>query len=75
MAYPASPVKKPSFMQFGWFNGIAGDVTTDVFDRNYVPAYKVTWADIRKIGGDHFLHSSHTVTSADCKNLKTPRPA
>lgn len=56
MAYPDEAVKRNhTFMQFGWFNGIAGDVTTDAVDRNYVPAYKVTWADIRKIGGgDHF---------------------
>jgi arsenite oxidase large subunit len=56
MAYPDAAVKKNhTFMQFGWYNGIAGNVTTDAVDRNYVPAYKVTWADIRKIGGgDHF---------------------
>ena len=56
MAYPDAAIKKDhTFMQFGWNNGIAGDVTTDAVDRNYVPAYKVTWADTRKIGGgDHF---------------------
>ena len=52
MAYPEDAIKRnQTFMQFGWFNGIAGDVTTDAVDRNYVPAYKVTWANIRKIGG------------------------
>jgi len=60
MAYPDAAIKRNhTFMQFGWYNGIAGDVTTDAVDRNYVPAYKVTWADIRKVGGgDHFRAGS-----------------
>lgn len=56
MAYPDAAIKRNhTFMQFGWFNGIAGDVVTDWTDRNYIPYYKGTWADIRRIGGgDHF---------------------
>ena len=52
MAYPDAAIRRNhTFMQFGWFNGIAGDVVTNAVDRNIVPAYKVTWADIRRIGG------------------------
>ena len=46
-------------MQFGWFNGIAGDVVTDWTDRHYIPYYKGTWANIRRIGGgDHFREAT-----------------
>lgn len=52
MAYPDSAIKPGhTFMQFGWFNGIAGDVVTDWTDRNFVPYYKGTWASIRRVGG------------------------
>ena len=56
MAYPDAAIKPShTFMQFGGHNGIAGDVVTDWTDRNYIPYYKGTWADIRKIGGgEHF---------------------
>ena len=51
MAY-LEPSIKPShtFMQFAYFNGIAGDVTTPWVDRNVVPYYKGTWASIRRVG-------------------------
>lgn len=39
-----------TFMLFGYFNGVAGDVTTDWTDRNVVPYYKGTWADVRRVG-------------------------
>jgi arsenite oxidase large subunit len=39
-----------TFMQFGYFNGVAGDVVTDWTDRNIVPYYKGTWADVRRVG-------------------------
>ncbi|NEV62774.1 arsenate reductase (azurin) large subunit [Thiorhodococcus minor] len=39
-----------SFMMFGYDNGVVGDVVTDWTDRNLVPYYKGTWADIRKVG-------------------------
>ena len=35
---------------FGYFNGIAGNVTTDWVDRNVVPYYKGTWGSIRRVG-------------------------
>jgi len=56
MAYPDAAIKRGhTFMQFGWNNGIAGDVVTEWVDRNVVPYYKGTWADIRRIGGgDNF---------------------
>jgi arsenite oxidase large subunit len=37
-------------MLFGYFNGVAGDVTTDWTDRNIIPYYKGTWADVRRVG-------------------------
>jgi len=51
MAYPV-PSAKPgqTFMVFGYVNGIQGDVTTDWTDRNIIPYYKGTWADIRRVG-------------------------
>ncbi len=38
------------FMQFGYDNGVAGDVTTNWTDRNVIPYYKGAWADIRRVG-------------------------
>jgi arsenite oxidase large subunit len=39
-----------TFMQFGYDNGVQGDVTTNWTDRNIIPYYKGTWADIRRVG-------------------------
>ena len=39
-----------TFMQFGYDNGVQGDVTTNWTDRNIIPYYKGTWADVRRIG-------------------------
>jgi arsenite oxidase large subunit len=51
MAYPEPAIKKnQTFMQFAYFNGIAGDVTTPWTDRNVVPYYKGTWASVRRVG-------------------------
>jgi arsenite oxidase large subunit len=51
MAYPDATAKRgQTFMLFGYFNGVAGDVTTDWTDRNIVPYYKGTWADVRRVG-------------------------
>lgn len=51
MAYPVPSAKSGhTFMVFGYVNGIQGDVTTDWTDRNIVPYYKGTWADIRRVG-------------------------
>jgi len=46
------PHAKPgqTFMQFGYFNGVVGDVVTDWTDRNIIPYYKGTWADVRRVG-------------------------
>jgi arsenite oxidase large subunit len=38
------------FMMFGHYNGVMGDVTTDAVDRNLVPYYKGSWANLRKAG-------------------------
>jgi arsenite oxidase large subunit len=51
MAYPTPEIKKnQTFMQFGYLNGIVGDVTTPWTDRNIVPYYKGTWANLRRVG-------------------------
>jgi arsenite oxidase large subunit len=51
MAYLEPGIKPDqSFMIFGEPNGVMGDVTTSWTDRNVVPYYKGTWADIRKVG-------------------------
>jgi len=59
LAYPDTALKPGhTFMQFGWYNGVMGDLTTAWTDRNIIPYYKGTWADIRRIGGsDHFAKS------------------
>jgi len=52
MAYLERDIKpNHTFMQFGWYNGIVGDVVTEWTDRNVIPYYKGTWAGIRRIGG------------------------
>jgi len=38
------------FMMFGYDNGVVGDVVTPWTDRNLIPYYKGTWADMRKVG-------------------------
>jgi len=56
MAYPEASIKRGhTFMQFGGYNGIVGDTVTNWTDRNVIPYYKGTWADIRRIGGgEHY---------------------
>lgn len=50
MAYGVPETKRNQvFMQFGHFNGIQGDVTTEAVDRNVIPYYKGTWANLRKV--------------------------
>ncbi len=56
MAYPEPDIKAGhTFMQFGYDNGVQGDVTTNWTDRNVIPYYKGTWANIRRVGSgeDH----------------------
>ncbi|OZA27058.1 MAG: arsenate reductase (azurin) large subunit [Hydrogenophilales bacterium 17-61-9] len=49
MAYITDDAKRNQvFMQFGHYNGIQGDVTTEAVDRNVIPYYKGTWANLRK---------------------------
>jgi arsenite oxidase large subunit len=51
MAYLEPSIKKnQTFMQFGYWNGIAGDVVTPWTDRNVIPHYKETWAGVRRVG-------------------------
>lgn len=51
MVYPKADMKNGhTFMLFGYMNGIQGDVTTDWTDRNVIPYYKGTWADIKRVG-------------------------
>ncbi|MDA7087334.1 arsenate reductase (azurin) large subunit [Pseudomonas sp. SA3-5] len=51
LAYLEPDIKRnQTFMQFGHFNGVMGDLTTPWTDRNVVPYYKGTWADLRRIG-------------------------
>ncbi len=50
MAYLVPEAKRNQvFMQFGHFNGVVGDVVTEAVDRNVLPDYKHTWANIRKV--------------------------
>lgn len=50
MAYLEPDMKSGhTFMQFGYYNGNAGDVVTEWTDQNVIPYYKGTWADIRKV--------------------------
>jgi len=49
MAYITADAKRNQvFMNFGHYNGIHGDVTTEAVDRNVVPYYKGAWANLRK---------------------------
>jgi len=51
MAYPTPEIKHDqTFMVFGHVNGIQDNVTTTWTDRNIVPYYKGTWANIRRVG-------------------------
>jgi len=51
MAYLEPDIKRnQTFMVFAQANGTVGDVVTPWTDRNVVPYYKGTWADIRRVG-------------------------
>ena len=53
MTYITPEIKRnQAFMEFGAVNGIQGDVTTDAVDRNVIPNYKQTWANIRRVGSN-----------------------
>ncbi|MFY9261439.1 MAG: arsenate reductase (azurin) large subunit [Gallionella sp.] len=55
MAYIVPTIKRNQvFMQFGHFSGVMGDVATEAVDRNVIPHYKGTWANLRRVGkGDY----------------------
>lgn len=51
MAYLEKAIKPgQTFMLFGYYKGVMGDVTTAWTDRNLIPYYKGAWANIRRIG-------------------------
>jgi arsenite oxidase large subunit len=55
MAYITPEIKHNQvFMQFGHYNGIVGDVVTEAVDRNVLPNYKHTWANIRKAASGEY---------------------
>ena len=51
MAYLEKDIKVGhTFMQFGYDNGVQGDLTTNWVDRNVIPYYKGSWASMRRVG-------------------------
>ena len=55
MAYLVPSMKRNQvFMQFGHFNGVQGDVTTEAVDRNVIPYYKGAWANLRKVSSGEY---------------------
>jgi arsenite oxidase large subunit len=55
MAYIVPSMKRNQvFMQFGHFNGVMGDVTTEAVDRNVIPYYKGAWASLRKVSSGEY---------------------
>ena len=51
MVYPKADMKRGhTFMMFAYVNGIQGDVTTEWTDRNIIPYYKGTWANVKRVG-------------------------
>ena len=65
------PHAKPgqTFMQFGYFNGVVGDVVTDWTDRNIIPYYKGTWADVRRVGSVSRLQAYRNVQGPELQGL------
>jgi len=50
MAYLEPDMRRgDTFMMFGYFNGNVGDMVTEWTDRNHIPYYKGTWANLRKV--------------------------
>ncbi|MEJ1126420.1 arsenate reductase (azurin) large subunit [Variovorax sp. CCNWLW225] len=50
LVYPTRSIKAgQTFMLFGYFSGVAGNLTTDWTDRNVIPYYKGVWASIRRV--------------------------
>jgi hypothetical protein len=61
-------VTDQSFMVFGEPNGVMGDVTTTWVDRNVIPYYKGTWADIRRVGSQEDYKRSVSFKSRRFEN-------
>jgi hypothetical protein len=61
---------RQSFMQFGYYNGVQGNVTTNLTDRNIIPYYKGTWANIRRVGGQDDFRKSISLSSS--RALRAP---
>lgn len=58
MAYLVPTIKRDQvFMQFGHYNGVAGDVTTEAVDRNVLPYYKGAWANLRKVAKGEYART------------------
>jgi len=55
-------------MVFGEPNGVMGDVTTTWVDRNVIPYYKGTWADIRRVGSQEDYKRSVSFKSRRFEN-------
>jgi arsenite oxidase large subunit len=69
MAYLEPDIKPDqSFMVFGEPNGVMGDVTTTWVDRNVIPYYKGTWADIRRVGSQEDYKRSVSFKSRRFEN-------
>lgn len=53
MAYLEPDIERGQvFMMFGYPNGVQGDVISEWTDRNVIPYYKGTWANIRRLGSN-----------------------
>ncbi|MDE1977871.1 MAG: arsenate reductase (azurin) large subunit [Betaproteobacteria bacterium] len=51
MAYPEATLKKgDAFMVFGAVKGVQGSVTSTATDAHFLPYYKGSWANIRRVG-------------------------
>jgi arsenite oxidase large subunit len=58
MAYLVPDMKRNHlFMQFAHVNGVQGDVVTDATDRNVLPNYKQTWANLRRVTAGEYRSS------------------
>jgi len=51
MAYPEATLKRhETFMVFGAPKGVQGSVTTTALDEHFLPYYKGSWGNIRRVG-------------------------
>lgn len=53
MAYLEADLRRGEvFMMFGYPNGVQGDVVSEWTDRNHIPYYKGSWANLRRLGAN-----------------------